>query len=66
MPALRCRLEGVCSSSGWEEDLENSDYSVKLHCLALEQDIAANVIAVMVLVEVGCVCQLLLSLFSFF
>ena len=48
--AIRCRLEGLCNN--WEEDLENCDYSVKLHCLSLEQDIAANVIAVMVLVEV--------------
>jgi len=50
--AIRCRLEGFCNK-GWEEDLENSDYSVKLHCLSLEQDIAANVIAVMILVEEG-------------
>ena len=55
LPALRCRLEGLCND--WEEDLENCGYSVKLHCLSLEQDIAANVIAVMMLVEVCCVHQ---------
>ena len=51
LPVCRCRLEELCISR-WEVELERSDYSVKLHCLSLEQDIAANVIAVMVLVEV--------------
>ena len=53
LPVYRCRLEGLCLSA-WEQELERSYYSVKLHCVSLEQDIAANVIAVMVLVEVCC------------
>ena len=53
LPVCRCRLEGLCIS-GWEEELERSYYSVKMHCVSLEQDIAANVVAVMVLVEVCC------------
>ena len=58
LPVCRCRLEELCISR-WEVELERSDYSVKLHCVSLEQDIAANVIAVMVVVEVCHVYELL-------